>query len=60
MDFFGAQDTIFYNTNMLPKIFFDKTAYRYVTFKISNNFEQNIEETNLKQPKIYSQIHTRL
>ncbi len=43
MDFFGAQDTIFY-ANMLPKVFFDKALF--VKFKISNNFEQNIDETN--------------
>jgi hypothetical protein len=47
ISFFGAQDTIFY-TNMLPKVFFDKTVF--VKFKISYNFEQNIDETNLKQP----------
>jgi hypothetical protein len=43
MDFFGAQDTIFY-TNMVPKVFFDKALF--VKFKISNNFEQNVDETN--------------
>jgi hypothetical protein len=36
---------------MLPKVF-DRTVF--VKFKISNNFEQNIDETNLKQPKIHT------
>ncbi len=35
---------------MLLKVFFDKTVF--VTFKISNTFEQNIGETDLKQPKV--------
>jgi hypothetical protein len=34
---------------MLPTVFFDKTVL--VKFKISINFERNIEETDLKQPK---------
>jgi hypothetical protein len=34
---------------MLPKIFSDKTVF--VKYKISNNFEQTIDETDLKQPK---------
>jgi hypothetical protein len=34
---------------MLPKIVFDKTAF--VEFKIINNCKQNIDETDLKQPK---------
>ncbi len=55
MDFFGAQNTIFY-TNMLPTVFYDKRVF--VKFKISNNFEQNIDETNLKQPKIHRKINT--
>jgi hypothetical protein len=59
MDFFGAQDTISYcNANMLPKAFFDKTAFG--NFKISNNFERNIDETDLKQPKIYRKISSSL
>jgi hypothetical protein len=42
MAFFGAPS---YNTNMLPKIFSDKTVF--VKFKISNNFEQkSIDETD--------------
>jgi hypothetical protein len=44
MDFFGTQDTPSYDTNMLSKVFFDKTAF--VKFKISNNFKQNIDETD--------------
>ncbi len=31
---------------MIPNVFFDKTVF--VKIKISNNFEQNIDETNLK------------
>jgi hypothetical protein len=34
---------------MLPKVVFDKTEF--VKFKISNNFKQNIDETDSKQPK---------
>ncbi len=45
MGFFGAEGTIF-----------DKTAF--FKFKISNNFKQNIDETDLKQPKIHRKIHT--
>ncbi len=45
---------------MLPKVpgtvVFDKTAF--VKFKISNNLKQNIDETDLKQPKIHRKIHT--
>jgi hypothetical protein len=47
-----------YDTNMLPKIVFDKTAF--VKFKISNNFKQNIYETDSKQPNIHRKIHTSL
>jgi hypothetical protein len=43
MDFFGAQDTIFY-TNMPKRSSLIKHCL--VKFKISNNFEQNIDETN--------------
>jgi hypothetical protein len=32
---------------MLPKVFFDKEIV-FVKFKISNNFEQHIDETNLR------------
>jgi hypothetical protein len=42
---------------MLPKVFFEKTVCK---IKISNNFEQNSDETNLKQPKTHSKIHTSL
>jgi hypothetical protein len=52
MDFFGTQDTI--NTNMLPRVFFDRKAF--VKYKISNNFEQTIDETDLKQPKIHTSL----
>jgi hypothetical protein len=48
MDFFGAQGTI-YDTNMLSKAVFDKTAF--VKCKISNNFKQNIDEADTKQLK---------
>jgi hypothetical protein len=40
-----------YDTKMPLKIAFDKTAF--VKFKISNKMKQNIDETHLKQPKIY-------
>jgi hypothetical protein len=43
---------------MLPKDSFDKTVF--VKFQISNNFERNIDETNLKQQKIHRKIHTSL
>ncbi len=45
MGFLGAEGTIF-----------DKTAF--FKFKISDNFKQNIDETDLKQPKIHRKIHT--
>ncbi len=32
----------------------------FVKLKISNNFEQNIDETDLKQPKIHRKIYTSL
>jgi hypothetical protein len=35
MDFFASQDTIPYDSNMLPKVVFDKAAF--VKFEISNN-----------------------
>ncbi len=47
MGFFGTEGTIF-----------DETAF--FKFKISNNFKQNIDETDLKQPKILRKIHTSL
>ncbi len=46
------------DTNMLPKVVFDKTLF--VKFKISNNFKQKIDETDSKQPKIHRKIHTSL
>jgi hypothetical protein len=51
-----AHKTPSYDSNMLPKVVFDKTAF--VKFKICNNFNQNIDETDLKQPKIHRKIHT--
>jgi hypothetical protein len=39
------------DTNMLPKVAFDKTALS--KFKISNNFNQNTDETDSKHPKIH-------
>ncbi len=48
MYFFGAQDTIPYDSNMLPKVVFGKAAF--VKFNISNNFKPKIDETDLKQP----------
>ncbi len=36
---------------MLPKVVSDKTAF--VKFKISNNLNQNIDETDSKHPKIH-------
>ena len=38
-----------YDTKLLLKVVFDKTAF--VKLKISNNFNQNIDETHSKQPK---------
>ncbi len=40
------------------QLFFDKTAF--VKLEISNNFKQNIDETDLKQPNIHRNIHTSL
>ncbi len=42
----------------MVKVVFDKTAF--VKFKISNNFKQNIDEADTKQPKIRRKIHTSL
>ncbi len=39
---------------MLPKLVFKITAF--VKFKISNNFKQNIDETDSKQAKIHKKI----
>ncbi len=49
-----------YDTKMLLKVIFDKTAF--VKFKISNNFDHNIDERvrHSKQPKIHRKIHTSL
>jgi hypothetical protein len=43
---------------MRLKVVFNKTAY--VKSKISNNFKQNINETDSKQPKIHRKILTSL
>jgi hypothetical protein len=53
MYFFGAQVTFQIYNNAC-----DKTAF--AKFKISNNFKQNIDETQTKQPKIHRKIHTSL
>jgi hypothetical protein len=53
-----AHKTPFYDTKMLPKVVFDKTAF--VKFKISNTFKQHIDGTHSKQPKIHGEIHTSL
>jgi hypothetical protein len=47
-----------YETKMLLKVVFDKTAF--VKFTISNDFEQNIDETHSKQQKFHRKIHTSL
>jgi hypothetical protein len=44
MDYFGAQDTISYYTNMLLKV-----KLHLSKFKISNNSKQNIDEIDSKQ-----------
>ncbi len=56
MDFFAAQDTIQWNKNMLLKLVVYKTAF--VKFKLVINLNQNIDETDSKQPKIHREIHT--
>jgi hypothetical protein len=48
MDFFGAK-TPSYDTKMLLKVIFDKTAF--VKFMISNNLKLKIDETHFKPPK---------
>jgi hypothetical protein len=53
-----AYKTPSYDINMLPKVVYDKTAF--VKFKIVDNFKQNIDETNSKQPKIHRKIHSSL
>ncbi len=55
MDVFGAQDTIQWYKY---KIVFDKTAL--IKFINSNNFNQNIDETDSKQPKNHRKIQTSL
>jgi hypothetical protein len=50
-----------YDTNMLPKVVFDKREFvKYKITEISNNFKQNIDKTDSKQPKIQRKIHTSL
>ena len=53
-----AHKTPSYDKNMLPKIVYDKTDF--VRFKISDNFKQNINKADSKQPKIHRKIHTSL
>jgi hypothetical protein len=47
-----AHKTPSYDTNMLPKVVFDKTVF--VKFQISYNYNSNqiIDETYSKQPEI--------
>jgi hypothetical protein len=70
MDFFGgggvfvyifhflAHKTPSYDTKMLLKVVSDKTAL--AKFEINNNFEQNIDATHSKEPKIHWKILTSL
>ncbi len=44
-----AHNTPSYDTKMLLKVVFDKTAF--VKFLISNNFKENIDETLYNNPK---------
>ncbi len=44
MDFLAHKTTTSYDTKMLLKVEFDKTAF--VKFKISSNFKQNMDETH--------------
>jgi hypothetical protein len=55
MDFF-VHKTPSDDTNVLPKVVFDKTAF--VKFKISNNFNQNIDKTDSNP--IHRKIYTSL
>ncbi len=41
-----------------PLVIFSKTVF--AKFKINNNFKQNIDETDSKQPKTHKKIHTSL
>ncbi len=43
---------------MLPKVVFGITVL--AIFKINNNFKQNIDETDSKQPKIHKKIHKKI
>jgi hypothetical protein len=45
MDFFGTQDTNLYDTNMLPKMVFDNTAFVKFFISMAFKFQQNIDET---------------
>jgi hypothetical protein len=47
-----------FGTKMLLKVIFEKAVF--VKFKISKKFQQNIDETNPKLPKINRKIHTSL
>jgi hypothetical protein len=54
MDLLGAPKTPTYDTKMLLKVVFDKTAF--LKFKIRINLKQNIDNTHSKQPKIHRKI----
>jgi hypothetical protein len=45
---------------MIQKCFSRSSFVTFEIFKISNNFKENIDETHLKQPKIYKKIQASL
>ncbi len=49
-----------YDTNMLPKMVFDNTAFVKFLISMTFKFQQNIDETDSKQPKIHRKNHTSL
>ncbi len=53
-----AHKTPYYNTKMLLKVVFDKTAF--IKFKICNNLNKTIDETLSKQLKLHRKIYTSL
>jgi hypothetical protein len=62
MDFLGGgghgehtQKTPSYDTKMLLKVDFDKTAF--ANLRLVTTFKKNIDETHSKQPKIDREIH---
>ncbi len=60
MDFFGKQDTILWFKNASQKVVFGKTAFvKFKTTWLVITFK-NIDETDLKEPKIPRKIHTIL